>query len=162
WPDTPPREDAVGAVRAAVRSPGATGAPGEDPRGDIRPAGFHSLLGPLSQRSLGGEAEDIQAPNQPGTEGAGAMAPQGTPPRVARPAPDPESEASWPLRVLRDHGQRGCVEAVPARSHRALEEMAEPPQPRRSHRLGHDVSSVGALPAPAGDRRPLGVPSGSE
>ncbi len=30
---------------------------GEDPPGDLRPAGFHSLLGPLSPRLLGGEAK---------------------------------------------------------------------------------------------------------
>ena len=119
-------------------------------------------LGPLSQGSLGGEAEDIQEPTQPSTSGAGGVAPKGTPSPHRRTAPDPESKASGPLRILRDHRQRRCVEAVPARGHRALEEMAWPTPSRRRSPLGADVPAAGALSAPASGCRPLGVPKRGE
>jgi hypothetical protein len=71
---------------------------------------------------------------------------------------DVEPEALSPLCLLRNHGQLGCVAAIPARSRRALEELAGPTPSRRCRFLGPDASTAGAIPAPSRDRRPLGVP----
>ena len=79
------------------------------PAGTFRPAGVHALLGPLSPGLLGGEAQDVQEPIPSRTDGHRAMVSKESTSRAGRTAPDTESEASRPLRVLRDHGQRGCV-----------------------------------------------------
>ena len=132
------------------------------------PAGTFDLLGfthywGLSRRGYWVVKRKTSKSRLPSrTDGHRAMVPNESTPRADRTAPDTESEASRPLRVLRDHGQRGCVEPIPARCHRALEEMAWPTSSRRRSLLGADVSTAGAISAPAGDRRPLGVPSSSE
>src|SRR5262249_62130948 len=123
----------------------------------LRPAGLHSALGPLAPGPLGGEAQDVQEPIPPGIDGHRGLVPKESTRRAGPPARDPESEASRSLRVLRDHGQRGCAEPVPAGSDRALEEMAWPSPSERRSLLGADGSPAGAGPAPAAGRRPLCV-----
>ena len=83
---------------------------GEDSRGDIRPAGIHALLGTLSQGLLGGEAQDGEEPIQPRVGGHCGMVPRQPASTDGGTAPNTESEAAWPLRVLRDHGQRGALQ----------------------------------------------------
>jgi len=127
----PEKKDAAGAVRAAVRPSQTLRALGEDPCRDFRPAGVHAPLGSLSQGLLGGEAQDVQEPPQSRIGDHCAMVPRESTPRTGGTARDTESEASRPLCVLRDHGQRGSAAGVPARCHRSLEEMAWPSPSRR-------------------------------
>ena len=124
---------------------------GADSRGARTPPGTFDLLGFTHYwgRSRKGEPVVKQKTsknriNRGLKAGAGAVAPQGSPHRPGRPAPNAESEASGALRVLRDHGQLASVEPVPTRGHRTLEVLAEPSRPRQLSLLGSDVSSSAA------------------
>ena len=81
------------------------------PAGTFDLLGFTHYWGRSRNGILGGEAQDVQEPIPPWTEGASRSGAEriGTD-ADADTAPDTESEAPRPLRVLRDHGQRGCVE----------------------------------------------------
>ena len=59
--------------------PRASGAGGGTPPGTFDLLGFTHFWAPLPQGELGGEAEDVQESVVSRTEGAVAMAPQGTP-----------------------------------------------------------------------------------
>ena len=49
-------------------APKGTHVRGANSSRDIRPAGVHALLGALAERELGGEAQDVHEPVQPGIE----------------------------------------------------------------------------------------------
>ena len=89
-------------------------------RGDTRPIG-------IPEGCLGGEAEDGPEPVCTSGSYGGSMVPAKPPSTDSVSAPDPESEAAWPLRVLRDHQQRLGVVAVPPGGGSHWAQMAIPP-----------------------------------
>jgi group II intron reverse transcriptase/maturase len=159
----PPEKTRLVPLRAALRRPGRSELGGADSSRDLRPAGLHALLGRLTERELGGEAQDVQEPLPPRIESPVGMVSKEPPPADRGSAPDPESEACGPLRVLRDHRQLHGAGPIPYRSHLDLEALAVASSSAwQSDDLGPPQSLPEASPASARDRGPLGVPSRSE
>ena len=125
----------------------------------VRPAWLYPLLGSFAARVLGGAAEDGPRPPESGTPDDCPMvsAPPAPPDRGT--APDAGPEATWPLRLLRDHWKRVAVAAVPGRRGVYLAEVVGAPPTAWLPLVGNLRSVVAAVRAAAGAGRSLGVPS---
>ena len=155
--DASPGKDAAGSLStAAPWGDRQRGRPGP-PAGNVRPLGFHPLLGALPAWILGGDAANGVEAFEPGGAWHRPMVPEESAPSGARAARDAESKGAWTLRVLRDYQQRACVADIPASSAARLAEVVGSPQPPMRADLGPLPSAAGALSAPAAEDCPLGV-----
>jgi hypothetical protein len=93
----------------------------------FRPTRLHPLLGPFAAWAVGGEAEDGPRPLEPRPPDDGAVVSPEPTPTDRRAAPNAGPETAWPLCLLRNHGQRPCVAAVPGGGGAHLEEVAVTP-----------------------------------
>ena len=72
---------------------------------DIRLPGLHPLLGRVTRRRMGDQAQDGQEPAQASTSRAVGLVSEESTPAGHGSTPNAEAEAARPLRVLRNHGQ---------------------------------------------------------
>lgn len=162
-PGDPPGKEEAGAVGAArpcsvaSRLAASRSPPGHSTCRDSRTSG-----GYVGFRGPGGEASDVAEPVQPWTLVAEVALANSSASRRNEPAHHTEPEASWPLRLRRDHGQLGCAVPFPLVLGPSLA-MQPVATTRRRVDVPETIQSVpGAIPAPASETDPLGVPSRSK